>query len=128
MTRTAMTRLLLASVAAGGLLVALTPPAGATPGEVIHVHTAWGPYPCIQLSDPTGTHSACGGFADATYYASAGEWIGVDPIIGTNDWVSCTISNSSGVFFSDFGTLGDGHDINCYGTLVLSPNDSRMLT
>jgi hypothetical protein len=125
---TTLNRLLLIAVAVVALILGLCPQAQASIGERITVHTDWGPYSCITLNDPSGTHTACGGSADAHYYANAGEWVGVDPVIGPNSWVSCYIAGPDNVaFFSDFGTAGDGHDINCLGTLNLGAGNSKMV-
>jgi hypothetical protein len=42
-----------------------------------------------------------------------GQLVGQDPVVGNNDWVSCTITINGRVEWTDYASLGDGHDANC---------------
>ncbi|MCV7251624.1 DUF732 domain-containing protein [Mycobacterium hackensackense] len=43
----------------------------------------------------------------------SGDFFGVDPIMGSADFLSCQVDVDGAVRVRDQGTAGDGHDINC---------------
>ena len=43
-------------------------------------------------------------------YRSSSQLIGVDPIMGNADWISCTITVDGRYSYSDYASRGDGTD------------------
>lgn len=113
-------------------LVGFAPTANTQPqldGFTVVVTMEWGSAKCIDFLVPTPAsgrtkvqkYTNCDkgiipgtGFTSASYFAPAGTLVGLDPEIGANDWVGCRITDADGAeIWSDYGTKGDGHDINC---------------
>lgn len=129
MTRTFVTRLLLVCLGAGGLLGATIAPADAATGRYITARVAWGPMQCVELHEPSAasgrtenvtTIDCDGGFTEVRYFAPLGTQIGIDPVMGNNTFISCTVTDTrtGENIWSDYGTAGDGHDVNCNRTLT----------
>lgn len=129
MNHTHFTRLLLASVATGAVLASPLPHANATEGAYVENRIAWGPSPCVVVNEPDPgtwrnsllTHTVCGGgYASSNYFVPVGSLFGIDPVMGDNQFISCTVTDTrTGLaLYTDFGTKGDGHDINCLRTLT----------
>lgn len=43
----------------------------------------------------------------------SGQLVGVDPIMGANNWIRCTLYVNGSVEVSDFAAVGDGTDVTC---------------
>lgn len=43
----------------------------------------------------------------------SGQYIGVDPIMGANNWISCTLYVNGELVVSDHADAGDGTDVTC---------------
>ena len=50
-------------------------------------------------------------------YRSSSQLIGVDPIMGNADWISCTITVDGRYSYSDYASRGDGTYVNCLRTV-----------
>lgn len=121
-----MLKVIAAAVAATAALT-LAAPAQAITGSYITATVSWGPTACVEVHEPdpsTGrttyaTGTACGnGFLQVSYFAPVGTLVGIDPVMGANSTVSCSIVASGRLLYSDYGTAGDGHDITCLRTLT----------
>jgi hypothetical protein len=119
MKKTIVGGLLVGGLLTGAALVAS--PANAYYGTHNVTSTvAWGGADCIPIEAPlisnpyqTGTVSFCGGHSYASYTAPNGALIGANPMMGNADWLSCQVYLDGALVYSDYGTAGDGHDINC---------------
>lgn len=43
----------------------------------------------------------------------SGQYIGVNPIMGANNWISCTLYVNGAIEVSDYASAGDGTDVTC---------------
>jgi hypothetical protein len=64
--------------------------------------------PVWQCDGGNGTHAA-----SWVEYRGSGQVIGIDPEMGDNDWISCTLWVDGRVEYSDSATAGNGHQVNC---------------
>lgn len=64
--------------------------------------------PVWQCAGGGGVHAATW-----TEYRGSGQVIGVDPEMGSNAWISCTLWVNGVVEFSDYATAGNGHQVSC---------------
>ncbi|WP_142305283.1 hypothetical protein [Mycobacterium intracellulare] len=108
----------------GVLIVMATPPAHATDGPTVTVTVVWGPQRCVFFKLPTensgrldmGYGQECsGGQAQSTYYAPPGTYVGIQPVMGNNNHVGCSVADAKTgeILASDQANLGDGHVANC---------------
>ena len=44
---------------------------------------------------------------------SSGQYVGVNPIMGGNAWIRCTLFINGAVEVTDFAAAGDGTDVTC---------------
>lgn len=49
--------------------------------------------------------------------AASGEILGIDPIMGDNDWISCSITINGSWTYTSYAARGDGHDVTCLRTV-----------
>jgi hypothetical protein len=100
------------------------PPARSVPvADTYTTYVSWLGSPCLEISFPNGntmiTHTSCAPtqMQDVHHRAGAGldSVIGADPVIGQATAIACrVVSDTTGaIIASDYGTAGDGHDINC---------------
>ena len=54
-----------------------------------------------------------GGWSEWLQYAGPGQSVGVDPNMGANTWVSCTVYVNGRLDYADYASRGDGTDANC---------------
>ena len=103
-----------------GALIGIAPDAEAVSTAVTIVN--WGGTGCIEtqgpmirnpylLSVPTTQCSPIGSLV-WTEMRPAGAWIGVDPIMGNADWISCSVDDGWNVY-TDYAQRGDGTDVSC---------------
>lgn len=43
----------------------------------------------------------------------SGQFIGINPIMGANNWISCTLYVNGAVEVTDYAAAGDGTDVTC---------------
>jgi hypothetical protein len=43
----------------------------------------------------------------------SGQLVGVNPIMGDNNWIKCTLFINGAVEISDYAAAGDGTDVSC---------------
>jgi hypothetical protein len=122
-----MTKTLLKLAIGGAALAAaldFAPEAQATV-HLVTVSATWSPMVCMLEQEPalvnhfivtTDTWCSASGMWTATYTVSSGQWFGTDPIMGNNTYIHCSATLVGVQVFNDWGTAGDGHDINCLGT------------
>ena len=79
------------------------------------VEVSWGGTNCIQIQEILGEmNTRCGGFAvfhNSDVYV--GTQTGVDPIMGSADWVACDFYLNGVLKYTDLAFNGDGTDVNC---------------
>lgn len=83
---------------------------------------------CVLASGPSmgnryiiGTPSTTcvAGYYGAVHSASwdqngySGQYVGIDPIMGDNNWISCVVYVNGRVEKTDYASAGDGSDVNC---------------
>lgn len=129
------TRRVLWAIRIGGLVAFLiaavsilaAPKSHAQVGSMIHVSVVWsGPTNCIETVEPSRQgynllrQNQCMASQSYTqdYYSRLGEYIGVDPIMGAADWISCVVQIDGVTSKVSFATAGDGNDVNCLQILV----------
>jgi len=117
-TRTTTLTLAAAAVAA----VSLAAPAQAYREVMTTTVVTWSGGDCIAYESTnvfnpytTGYNSQCSAAHQLTWYryASSGEMVGVNPIMGGNDWIACHIVVDGVTEWSDYAEAGDGTDVNC---------------
>jgi hypothetical protein len=106
----------------GALLAAavlFAPPAQAS-GSYARTLVSWEGSPCIDMrfSDATSSYtyvrSACGGsFTWTESNVWSGDWVGVDPIMGTASFIACDLWVDGALSWTDYAYAGNGHDVNC---------------
>lgn len=47
----------------------------------------------------------------------SGQYVGIDPIMGDNNWIKCTLFINGAVEVSDYAARGDGTDVTCLRTV-----------
>jgi hypothetical protein len=117
-----------AAAAAIAATVGVASPANATDGydavpiHRVHVEVYWTGSNCLQGWTPVGgNHNSVGSVTQCNYshqlywdYAAApGEWIGVDPEMGSNASIACSVSVDGYGVASDSALAGDGHEASC---------------
>lgn len=119
-----MLRLLTPAVVLGSALV-LAAPVHASIGRYVTETVSWSPAACIAIHEPNPATNRttvydtldCGvnGFTSVSFFAPVNTYAGIDPVMGTNEFISCSLSDSQTgqVYATDRGYAGDGHDINC---------------
>lgn len=120
-----MFRLLTSAVVLGFSLVLAAPAHALVIGRYLTETVSWSPQACVQIheADPntnrttvfTGLDCGAGGFTTVSFFAPVNTYAGIDPVMGTNEFISCSLADSQSgqVYASDHGYSGDGHDINC---------------
>jgi hypothetical protein len=106
----------------GALLAAavlFAPPAHAS-GHYVRTLVSWEGAPCIDVtySDPTSsytfTRAVCGGsYTRTESNVWGGDWIGVDPIMGSASFIACDMWIDGVLSWTDSAYAGDGSDVNC---------------
>ena len=43
----------------------------------------------------------------------SGQYVGIDPIMGANNWIKCTVYVNGRIEKTDYASAGDGTDVNC---------------
>lgn len=114
----------LALLAAAVLIVPSMPLAQAIDGPTVTVTVVWGPQRCVFVKLPTensarldmGYGQECsGGQAQSTYYAPLGTYVGIQPVMGNNNHVGCSVvdAKTGQILASDQAIVGDGHVADC---------------
>ena len=109
--------------------VALAAPASASPdpgGAWITSTVTWTGKDCIGVNYPdldnrffTDYGTICGGVSRVTYWASDGQYVGADPVMGPASSVSCSLMINATLDNADSAVAHDGHDANCLRILVV---------
>lgn len=119
-----MLRLLTPAVVLGSALV-LSAPAHAMVGRYVTETVSWSPQTCVSIHEPDpntnrttvfdGLDCGPGGFTTVSFFAPVNTYAGIDPVMGSNVFISCSLSDSQtgATYAVDRGYSGDGHDINC---------------
>lgn len=117
--------LLLALMALTAVVGPHLPSAHAVPGRWVTETVSWSPAPCVILNEPdpttgrtttqTGPDCDYGGFTIVRFFAPLGTLAGIDPVMGANTFISCSLADTvtGEVFVTDHGFAGDGHDVTC---------------
>lgn len=69
-----------------------------------------------KFSTYTYTKSVCNSIHEYTLTESnvwPGDWIGMDPIMGSASWIGCTMWIDGVVSWRSAAYAGDGYDVNC---------------
>ena len=116
-----------AAAAAIAATVGVASPAQAYSGYAYaHTVVTWGGTNCIEHSGASNGNPYVLGYGHTCMYSHAAAWdearssgqlIGVDPIMGNADWISCTITVDGRFSYSDYASRGDGTDVNCLRTV-----------
>lgn len=92
----------------------------------------WQGSPCVQATGPsvgnpyvlgTPSYTCQPGPSGAPRWARwdelrvSGQYVGVDPIMGDNNWIKCTLFINGAVEVSDYATRGDGTNVTCLRTV-----------
>jgi hypothetical protein len=56
-----------------------------------------------------------------TYWATLGQYVGADPVMGPASSVSCSLMIDGRLDNADSAVAHDGHDANCLRVLVVEP-------
>jgi hypothetical protein len=103
-------------VLGGGILA---PPANAS-GAFVRTEVTWTGAACIDvtLSDTSSTYTYTKGVCSGSYVLTEsnvwpGDWIGVDPIMGSASYIECTMWIDGYLAWQDDAARGDGTDVNC---------------
>lgn len=109
------------------VLVEMQPVAAADPGIIpgitVMTTVTWSGSDCIPIRTVNGQSDLCDIYqqppseAVVEHGKAIGDLVGVDPIMGHADWVSCDVYLNGNLYFRDFGRAGDGSDVNCLVTL-----------
>ena len=76
----------------------------------------WGGSSCIGVNEAYGgyeTFCGYGGGWRIDERVDSGQDFGLDPVMGSANWISCEVYINTQLVYSDFATNGDGHDVNC---------------
>lgn len=82
----------------------------------------WGDSPCVQVygasqSNPwligAPIYQCGGGQAEWVEQRQSGQVVGIDPEMGANSWISCTLWINGAVEWSDSALAGDGNQVSC---------------
>ena len=124
-----ITRRLLILIACGGLIaggISAIPQAQAG-GHMVTASVSWVGPRCIDATQPVAgnyyqlmTGPICSGSRELTVStgANSGQWVGLDPIIGSASSVACFLIIDGRIDYSDYAAAGDGHDCNCLRILL----------
>jgi hypothetical protein len=110
------------AVATSGL--ALAAPAQASPGGVYVTSTVYWTGPdCIPVRISAGYSTeigmACGHYAQRSYFALPGQFVGADPMpFDTTTTLGCSLVINGVPDNTDYARDGDHHDINCLRVYV----------
>jgi len=52
-------------------------------------------------------------WAEWVEYRGSGQVVGIDPEMGANDWIKCTLWINGRVEYADQATAGNGHQVSC---------------
>jgi hypothetical protein len=105
-----------ATVASG---LALAAPAQASPGGAYITSTVYWTGPdCIPVRVSRGWSTvidmACGGYAQRSYFALPGQFVGADPMpFDTTVTLGCSLVINGVPDNTDYARDGDHHDVNC---------------
>ena len=115
----------IAAAAVGG--IALAAPAQAQMGAWITSTVTWTGKDCIGVNFPdldnrdfTDYGTICGGVTRVTYWATLGQYVGADPVMGPASSVSCSLMINGTLDNADSAVAHDGHDANCLRILVVT--------
>ena len=97
--------------------VGVAAPAQAGTAHITTVVTWTGPDNWLEITYPNGNWIQYGHFAATQDYASSGQLVGVDPIMGNADRITCSLFVNNQLVVSDSANAGDGTDANCLRTL-----------
>ena len=104
-----------AAIAIGSLVGAGT--ANANPGyATVVTRVNWGRFALRRrrsLRRDLLPGDYAGGWSEWLQYAGPGQSVGVDPNMGANTWVSCTVYVNGRLDYADYASRGDGTDANC---------------
>ena len=121
---------LILSTILGALVAALFWASDAHATRVVNASTVveWAGTPCVAATGPSmgnpyviGTPSVTcqPGPAGAPRWSrwdevrASGQYVGVDPIMGGNAWISCALYINGALEMTDYAAAGDGTDVTC---------------
>lgn len=96
---------------------------GIIPGITVMTTVTWSGTDCIPIRTVNGQSDLCDIYqrpaseAVVEHGKAIGDLVGVDPIMGHADWVSCDVYLNGSLYFRDYARAGDGSDVNCLVTL-----------
>ena len=104
--------------AAVAAAVSVAPSANAYSGGFYYATTTveWGGAPCIDVNEAYGaseTYCGYGGRWQLDQRVYSGQDFGLDPVMGSADWISCQVYVDTRLVWSDYASRGDGTDVNC---------------
>lgn len=116
----------LATLAATAVVgVALAVPAGAAVRYyTVDVNLTWSARTCVDLMEPSSVDrtrliytQACrvNGMASTSYVVSSGDYFGVDPIMGDNEYLHCSAALNGVNVYNSWATAGNGVQVSCLG-------------
>jgi hypothetical protein len=122
MKKTILGGLAAAAVASG---LALAAPANASPGGGAYITSTvyWTGPDCIPVRYSTGWSTeigmACGHYAQRSYFAVPGQYVGADPMpFDTTTTLGCSLTINGIPDNTDYARDGDHHDVNCLRAYV----------
>lgn len=117
-----MIKTLLTAAVLGLASLGLAAPAHAD-DSFVRTTVNWAGTSCIDVtisnkySTYTFTKAVCGGSYTLTEgNVWPGDWIGIDPIMGSADYIECRMWINGVLSWSDAAYAGDGSDVNCLRT------------
>jgi hypothetical protein len=76
----------------------------------------WGGSNCIAVNEAYGYSDYLCGYGQSWHrdeIVYSGQDFGLDPVMGGADWISCQVYVDTRLVWSDYGSRGDGTDVNC---------------
>ena len=92
---------------------------GIIPGITVMTIVTWSGTDCIPIRTVNGQSDLCDIYQQPPSEAviehgkAAGDLVGVNPVMGHADWMSCEVYLNGSPYFRDYGRAGDGSDVNC---------------
>jgi hypothetical protein len=93
------------------------------PGTTVMTIVSWSGADCIPIRTSWGQRQLCdsvqqpAGEAVVEHNKHAGDLVGVDPMMGDADWISCQVFLNGSPQMGYSATAGDGTDANCLRVL-----------
>lgn len=109
-----------------GALFWVAPRAGAYQTVYAVTRVEWAGSPCVQvygasvgnpylIGSPVWQCDSNGSphWAEWTESRASGQVVGIDPEMGNNSWIKCTLWINGRVEYVDYATAGNGHQVSC---------------